>query len=129
MTIILDLQNSENWQTRDSQFFTVSPGNKLPEYTSLVTFTSNIICTLIDNATARETWNFAGWIAQKVNVPVGPASSPSTVNDRRLWLRRKQVLIFPAEIPTYQVTVRFPKWFHQASVTVWEYQVTQQQSP
>jgi hypothetical protein len=56
-----------------------------------------------------------------VNVPVGPVSILTTVNDRRLWLRRKQLLIFPADISTYQVTIRFPKWFSQASVTVWEY--------
>jgi hypothetical protein len=66
---VLDLENPEHWQTRDSQFFSVAPESELPEYTSLVTFTSNVICTLIDNSQARETWKFAGWIAQRLNVP------------------------------------------------------------
>lgn len=122
MPVLLDLENPERWQTRDSQSFSVAPESELPDYTSLVTFTSNVICTLIDNSEAKDTWNFAGWISQKLNLPVGPISTPSTVNDRRLWLRRKQLLIFPSEVPTYQVVVRFPSWFKQASVTVWEYQ-------
>lgn len=118
----LDLENPDRWQTRDSQFFSVAPDTELPEYTSLVTFTSSVICTLVDNATARETWKSAGWISQRLNVPVGPASTPTIINDRRLWLRRKQVITFPADIIGYQITIRFPIWFKQASVTVWEYQ-------
>jgi len=121
MSAILDLENPANWQIRDSQFFSTAPENELPEYTS-VTFTSNVIVTLVDNAEAKETWKFAGWISQRINVLVGPASIPTTVNDHRLWLHRKQLLIFPPDITIYQVTIRLPSWFKQASITIWEYQ-------
>ena len=83
MTVILNLENPENWQTRDSQFFQAIK-NQLPEYTSAVTFTSNVICTLVDNSAALETWKFAGWMAQKVNLPVGPVSILAKLNYRRL---------------------------------------------
>jgi hypothetical protein len=74
MTVILELENPEKWQTRDSQFFSTTPQSELPEYVSGVTFASNVIALLVDNAEARSTWNFAGWAAQKINVPVGPNS-------------------------------------------------------
>ena len=123
MFSLLDLENSEKWQTRDSHSqFIGSAGAQLFEYTSAVTFASNVICTLVDNSVALETWNFAGWLAQKVNIPVGPATIATTVNPRRLWLRQKQLLIFPENVANYQLTVSFPKWFDRVSFTVWEYQ-------
>jgi len=122
----LNLENPQNWQTRDSHFFQASAEGEIPEFTSAVILTSNVICTLVDNSEARETWNFAGWIAMKVDLPVGPTSISAKTNYRRLWLREKQLLIFPKDVATYQITIRFPKWFTQASVTLWEYQELQQ---
>lgn len=93
----------------------------MPEYAPTLNFTSNIITVLIDNSEAKETWNFAGWIAQKIELPFGPNAN-SLVSFRRLWLRQKQLLIFPKVTATYKIWVKFPKWFTQASITVWEYQ-------
>lgn len=124
MAVILELENPERWQTRDSQLFSTTPPNELAEYTSSENFTSNVIAVLVDTSEARETWKFGGWVSQKINAPIGPGSIPTKVNYKRLWLYEKQLLIFPAEITNYQVTVRFPKWFVNASITVWEYQNT-----
>lgn len=117
----LDVENPENWQIRDSQFFTTVLPVLLPKYTSVWNFTSSIITILVDNSEARETWNFAGWIGQKINLPFGPHSSSSLTNNRRLWLRQKQLLIFPRLTPSYKIEIQFPKWFDRASVTAWEY--------
>jgi len=126
MVFVLDLENPANWTIKDSQFFTVPPKFLLPEYLS-VDITSNIIGILVDNSEARETWNFAGWINQKINLPFGPSFS-STASSRRLWLRQKQLLIFPQLTTTYKIAIQFPKWFDRASVTVWEYVGSQSNS-
>jgi hypothetical protein len=119
MGIDLELEKAEFWQIRDSQFFTTSSELLLPEYLS-VDLTSNIIGVLVANGEALDTWNWAGWSCQHIQLPFGPGSS-STINWRKLWLRQKQLLIFPKLVTTYKLFVRFPKWFTQASITVWEY--------
>jgi hypothetical protein len=119
MTIILELENSANWAIKDSQFFTASSELLLPEYLS-VNLTSNIIGVLVSNGEARDTWNWAGWSCQHIQLPFEPNSS-STVNWRKLWLKQKQLLIFPKLVTTYKLFIRFPQWFSQVSITVCEY--------
>jgi len=120
MSSNLDLENAANWTIKDSQFFTTAPELLLPEYLS-VQLSSNIIAVLVANSEALDTWNFAGWACQQIQLPFGPSSS-STTNYRKLWLRNKQLLIFlPKLVTTYKLFVRFPKWFEQVSITVWEY--------
>jgi len=122
MSFILDLENPANWQTRDSQSLSAPLEGLLPEYLSKVSFSSSLIAILVDNAEAKDTWTFAGYFAKKINLPFGPPSALSIVDIRRLWLKQKQLLILPKITNSYQVLIRFPKYFTQASVTVWEYQ-------
>jgi hypothetical protein len=119
MSFNLELENPANWTIKDSQFFSTAPELLLPEYLS-VNLTSNIIGVLVANGEALDTWNWAGWSCQQIQLPFGPSSN-SSVNWRKLWLRQKQLLIFPKLVTTYKLFVRFPKWFKQVSVTVWEY--------
>jgi hypothetical protein len=121
MALALNLENPENWQTRDSQLLLATPGALLPEYVS-VELNSNIIAVLVDNAEALESWHSAGWLAQKINLPVGPNSIPARGKKYRLWLREKQLFILKSHVTRYQITVRFPRWFNNASITLWEYQ-------
>jgi len=119
MTVILDLENSANWTIKDSQFFTTLPEFLLPEYVS-VELSSNIISVFVANSEALDTWNWAGWACQQIQLPFGPNFN-STVSWRKLWLRKKQLLIFPKLVTSYNLFVKFPKWFTQASITLWEY--------
>lgn len=125
MGVSLDLENPENWQPRDSQSLTAAPESPLPDFLSETTFTSKVIAIIIDNP-EKDTWRFAGYLSQKINLPFGPSSLKSNLQPRRLWLRQKQVLIFPEVLPAYKVGIVFPRWFNQASVTLWEYR---QQNP
>lgn len=125
MVLQLELENPANWVPRDSQGFTATVDTPLPEYMSVVEFTSNVIGLLVDNAAAKETWNFAGWLERRINLPFGPSSTTSVIDYRKLWLRQKMLLRFPAIVPAYKIGIRFPRWFTQASVTVWEYQGSQ----
>jgi hypothetical protein len=120
MSIVLELENLQNWQIRDSQFFTTILPAPLPEYISAWNFTSTIIAVLIDNSEARETWNWAGSICQKINLPFGPSSNSYSAY-QPLRLRQKQLVIFPRLVPAYEIAIQFPKWFTRASVTIWEY--------
>lgn len=120
MTLILELENLEHWIIRDSQTFATANA-PLTEYLSVVTFSSNIIGIVVTVDNAPETWDFAGWLSQIINLPFGSNFTGSGVNDRRLWLRRKQLLIFPQLASTYKIAIQFPKWFTQASITIWEY--------
>lgn len=122
MTSILELENPAHWVPRDFQSFTAAPETPIPDWLSTQNFNSNILGVFVDNSAAKETWHFAGWLSQHIFLPFGPGSGGSTTNDRRLWLRRKQLLIFPAIASVYRIGVRFPKWFTQASITIWEYQ-------
>lgn len=120
--MILELENPANWVPRDSQGFATTEGVPLPDYLSMVEFTSRIIGVLIDNTEARDTWNFAGWLQRRINLPFGPSSTAAAIDYRKLWLRQKMLLRFPAIVQNYQIGVRFPRWFTQASITIWEYQ-------
>jgi hypothetical protein len=115
----LELGSVENWAIRDSQSFTATPKNLLPDYFS-VDLTSNIIVVLVDNSKALERWHTAGWIRQQINLPFGP-NQKSSANSQWLRLREKQLIIFPKLTPTYKIAISFPEWFDRASVTVWEY--------
>jgi hypothetical protein len=117
---MLELEKIENWEPRLAQSFTTIPKTPLIEYTPILEFTSNVIAALIDNSEALDTWYSAGWISQRINLPFGP-STTSSINSQRLRLRQKQLLIFPKLTPTYKISVQFPRWFTQASVTIWEY--------
>jgi hypothetical protein len=124
---VLDLENAENWEPRLAQFFTTTPTISLAEYAPNFDFTSAIIVVLVDNSEALSTWYTAGWISQMINLPFGPNATASASN-KRLRLREKQLLIFDKLTPTYRISVRFPKWFTQASITVWEYQGPQNET-
>lgn len=121
MATILELENPAHWTPRDSHLLTATEATPQLEYLS-VELTSNIIGVLVDNSEARDTWRFAGWLERRINLPFGPNSTVAAVDYRKLWLQQKQLVRFPAIVPTYKIAVRFPRWFTQASITVWEYQ-------
>ena len=120
MALTLELQKPEHWIIRDSQIFTtvLVP---LSDYLSLVTFSSNIIGVVIIVDSAPETWDFAGWISQKIYLPFGTSTDSSLLNYHKLFLRRRQLIVFPDFLSPYQLSVSFPRWFPNVSVKIWEY--------
>lgn len=121
MTLILELENPIHWILRDSQTI-VFPESSIPEYSSIVTFSSNIIGVLATVEDAPNTWEFGGYMHQKVNLGFGSAS-PGTaqLNPRKLFLKRKQLFVFPDYLPPYKLSINFPKWFPSAKIMIWEY--------
>lgn len=118
MTVVLGLENPSNWVVVDSQSLSGLP---LPEYVPPFEFTKHIVAVLITNPEALDTWNFAGWLSQKIDIGIGPTRDVESFN-RRIWLRRTQLLVLPEITPTYKIGIRFPKWFDRATCTIWQYQ-------
>lgn len=119
MTLQLELEKAEHWIIRDSQVLFTAP---FPEYSSIVSFSSNIIGVIVEVAEAPDTWKFGGWMWQKVSLPFGGANvSSSALNHRKLFLRRKQLFIFPLHLSSYQLAAQFPSWLPNVSVKIWEY--------
>lgn len=118
MTLLVELGNSGNWLQSDSQSFTGFP---LPEYVPPFQFEKHILAIYVDNFDAKDTWNFAGWVSQKIRLGIGPSQGAESVSNRKLWLRRTQLLIFPKLTTTYTLSINFPQWFKRADCTIWEY--------
>jgi len=118
MTLLVELGNSANWLQSDSQSFSGFP---LPEYVPPFQFEKHILAVYVDNSEAKDTWNFAGWLSQKIQLGVGPSSKAESISNKKLWLRRTQLLIFPKLTTTYTLSIHFPQWFKSASCTIWEY--------
>ncbi len=120
MTLILELENPIHWILRDSQTITF-PESSIPEYLSIVSFSSNIIGVLATVEDAPDTWDFAGYIHQRINLPFGFNGSPAQLNSRKLFLRRQQLFVFPDFLPPYKLSIIFPRWFSSATIRIWEY--------
>ena len=120
MTLILELEKSIHWILRDSQIITF-PVSSIPEYSSIVSFNSNIIGVLATVEDAPNSWEFGGYMHQEIDLGFGGSINPARLNPKKLFLRRKQLFIFPDFLPSYKLSVDFPRWFPSASIKIWEY--------
>lgn len=118
MSLLVELDNSANWLQSDSQSFAGFP---LPEYIPPFQFEKHILAIYVDNFEAKDTWNFGGWVSQKIRLGVGPSQGAESISNKKLWLRRTQLFIFPKLADTYTLSIRFPQWFKRADCTIWEY--------
>ncbi|MEG4484848.1 hypothetical protein [Microcoleus sp. D2_18a_B4] len=116
--LLAEFGNNTNWLQSDSQNFT---GYGIPNYIPPYEFEKHILAIHVSNSEAKESWNFAGWVSQKIRLGVGPNQAAEPVANRKLWLRRTQLLIFQPLATTYTLEIGFPRWFKQASLTIWEY--------
>lgn len=118
MTLLVELGNSSNWLQSDTQSFSGFP---LPEYVPPFQFEKHILAIYVSNFEAKDTWHFAGWLSQKIRLGIGPSAGAESVTNKKLWLGRTQLLMFPKLTTTYTISIRFPQWFKSASCTIWEY--------
>ena len=118
MSLLVELGNSANWLQSDSRSFAEFP---LPEYIPPFQFEKHILAIYVNNFEAKDTWNFGGWVSQKIRIGVGPSQGAESISNRKLWLRRTQLFIFPKLTDTYTLSIRFPQWFRRADCTIWEY--------
>lgn len=118
MTLLVELNNAANWIQSDSQNFN---GKPIPEYAPPYQFEKHILAIFVNNPEPNQNWRFGGFLSQKIQLGIGPSSGAESVSSRKLWLGRTQLLIFPKLTTTYTLLFRFPYWFNQVDLTLWEY--------
>jgi len=124
----LALGNQNNWQsfytsTTQAVFTSTTSYTPIPTVTIPVLLESHIIAVTVSCSNAKPTWNFGGYLNQRVNLGliVGGLPDSDAVQKRKLWLNRLTLLIFPELTSTYAISFDVPKWFQDFTVTVFEY--------
>lgn len=116
--LLAEFGNGSNWLQSDSQSFS---GYGIPNYIPPYQFEKHILAIFVGNSEAKSTWNLGGWLSQKIRLGVGPNQLGESVANRRLWLRRTQLMIFEPLATTYTLEIGFPRWFKKADLIIWEY--------
>lgn len=118
MSLLVELDNAQNWIQSDSQAFS---GNPIPDYVPPYQFEKHILAIYVTNPEPNQNWKFGGFLNQRIRLGVGPSQGAESVSSRKLWLNRTQLFIFPKLTTTYTLNFVFPYWFNQVNVTIWEY--------
>ncbi|BAY21687.1 hypothetical protein NIES2100_14440 [Calothrix sp. NIES-2100] len=68
-------------------------------------------------------WNFAGYINQKIStgLVVGGSQDATLVKGKVLFLDRINLILFDKISTLYATSIKVPRWFPRAKVTVWQY--------
>jgi len=125
----LELGNSENWESIWSNTITAQQGTfpnshlPIPNQEVPILLNRHVLACAVSSATAKPTWNFAGFLGQKLFSGLIVGGSPDTfaVNKYKLWLDRITLLTFDKLTPTYSVVFEIPKWFDQVTINLWQY--------
>jgi hypothetical protein len=120
--------NAQNWQEFYSQNFfaqqlTANRFQPIPEITVPILLDSHVITVYVASASAKETWQFAGFLNQRfaVSVTLGGSYDANVISKRKLWLNKNTLLIFRKITDYYAVSIEIPKWFKDAYVVFWKY--------
>ena len=123
----LELNKSENWVQVFSKTVTAikvtdTRHAPIPQIKAEVDIDCRILAIQITSSTAKDTWNFAGYLSQ-LNASISNAlgTNSQTVAKRKLWLNQINLLIFPKHTLNYRINFTVPDWFEDATVKAWKY--------
>ncbi len=130
---VVELNNSDNWQSiystnvnavqvpmRDGKNL-VSP---IPEIVVPVLLDKFILAVSVGTDVPENSiWRFAGYLNQKIStgLVIGGGQDATTVKGQPLFLDQINLILFQKISTDYAVSVKVPRWFTRASITVWEY--------
>ncbi|MBW4675374.1 MAG: hypothetical protein KME52_15530 [Desmonostoc geniculatum HA4340-LM1] len=129
----LQLGNSSNWETIHNssidavQIAKVGGGYKsvpIPEISIALLLDVFVLAILVStNVPSGRTWKFAGNVRQKVSTGIVFGGSQDASFNKRyaLFLDKINLVVFPPISTNYSITIQVPKWFDNASLTVWRY--------
>jgi len=129
-TPILDLNNSANWENHYHGSFeggqAIVNGRTIYapilETSIPVTFEKHIIAVYAVSASAKPTWNFAGYISQKIKTGLVVGSVPESLVERRpFWLNQITLLFLPQVASSYALSITPAKWLKDISLYTWQY--------
>ncbi|MCC5641072.1 hypothetical protein LC593_35655 [Nostoc sp. CHAB 5844] len=130
---VVELSNSNNWQSIYStninavQVPMQNGGyihSPIPEIVVPLVINKFILAVSVNtDVPTNSIWKFAGYLNQKIStgLVVGGTQDAVTVRGRPLSLDQINLIFFPKFSTSYSVSVKVPKWFTRATVTVWEY--------
>jgi hypothetical protein len=130
---VVELSNSDNWQSlystnvnavsvpMENGSYLHSP---IPEIVVPFLVDKFILAVSVNtDVPSGRKWHFAGYVNQKIStgLVVGGGQDAVTVRGRPLFLDQINLILFQKISTSYGVSIRVPKWFTRAGVTVWEY--------
>jgi hypothetical protein len=125
---ILDLSNSANWEsiyshTVNAQVLTERDHIPIPEITIPVLLDQHILAVYTNSNTAKNTWNTAGYLKQKINLGlvVGGLPDAENVRQQRVLLRKINLIMFPRLTSEYALSFAVPFWLRDLSLSIWKY--------
>ncbi|MBD2344165.1 hypothetical protein [Anabaena subtropica] len=130
---VVELNNSNNWESIYSTNINAvsvpmqngtSLINPIPEIVVPFVLDKFILAVSVDTEVPNDSvWRFAGYINQKIStgIVIGGGQDATSVSGRPLFLDRVNLILFQKISTSYAVSIRVPKWFPRAGVTVWQY--------
>ncbi|MBH8563779.1 hypothetical protein I8748_16535 [Nostoc sp. CENA67] len=130
---VVELNNSDNWQSIFSTNIVavqvpMQNGkyliNPIPEIVIPLLLDKFILAVSVETDVPSESnWRFAGYVNQKIStgIVLGGNQDATTVKGKPLFLNQINLIFFDKISTSYAASVKVPKWFPRAAVTVWEY--------
>lgn len=130
---VVQLNNSDNWESLYSTDITavqvpLQNGryllNPIPEIVVPITLNKFILAVNVETEVPEGSiWNFAGYITQKIStgLVVGGSQDATLVRGKSLSLDRINLILFDKISTSYSASIKVPRWFPRAIVTVWQY--------
>lgn len=116
-----DVGNSANWQFAISETRSLIVGN-IPKFSLPIQLDKQVIAARVDSVSARDTWYFAGNVFQEVRLGILVGGQPDAIASRqKIWLNQFHLFFLPKLSSSYVLSYKPPKWFQDATISVWEY--------
>lgn len=130
---VVELNNSDNWQSiytnnvnavqvpmQDGKYLT----DPIPEIVVPVLLDKFILAVSVDtDVPSGSMWRFAGYLNQKIStgLVIGGGQDATIIKGQPLFLDQINLVLFQKISTNYAVSIKVPRWFPRASITVWEY--------
>ena len=129
----LQLGNSANWEVIHNQSLSAvkisieGGGYKvvpIPEISIALLLDVFVLAVLIStNVPEGREWKFAGNVKQQVSTGIvfGGSQDATFNKSQPLFLDKINLILFPKVSYSYSIFIKLPKWFEDATVTIWRY--------
>jgi len=129
---LLQLGNTANWQllfsssyeaivfTTDEGAYVAAP---IPDIEVPVILDKFILAVRITTSVPpKSDWNFAGKVKQKLFTGITIDGQDATrVKTQPLFLNQLNLVMFEKISASYSISIKVPKWFTNAVVSIWQY--------
>lgn len=130
---VIQLGNTANWPLLhsanvDAVTYLLANGLykavPIPDIDIPIVIDSFILVIRVDTSVPPgKEWNFAGVVKQKIStgITIGGGQDGVRVQSQPLFLNQSNLIFFEKISASYSISIKVPKWFTNAIVTIWEY--------